>query len=292
MTSSLLAELRRSADAETRRLAELLATLVPTDARRGSQPRATDTLAAFLAAQDSPYQPEEFQPPTTASDVVVVLTPATARPAPRRLAVLPARLRSSLLAKVALAAAVGLAGGGAVAATTGSSAGDHVVITPATPSGPPANAPADNHDEHEGQGHVGDANHPSSGTAASTEGRSEKADDSATDRVARHRPAASGTRPTAGSTSGPSGHDDGSRTATPPRHATDAGPGAEDSGETEGSGDEETGTQPEDTGSTSDDGSGPEESQTDDQDGGSDDSSGGDGGNGADSKSDDDGAQG
>ncbi|MCY7372982.1 MAG: hypothetical protein LH461_04695, partial [Spirochaetaceae bacterium] len=110
MTSSLLAELRRSTDAETRRVGELLGALVPGDGAQAHQPRATDALAAFLAAQDSPYESSDAAPAAGPADLLVLLGPApvTQRAPRRRLASLPAFLHRSLLAKVALAAAVAL----------------------------------------------------------------------------------------------------------------------------------------------------------------------------------------
>jgi hypothetical protein len=145
MTAGLLHQLRRSADAELRRVGDLLAPLAAAD--HLSQPRASEALASFLAAQDSPLAAASADHVSGPAPLLVLLgtPPAAAKPPPRR-RWMPAPMRHSLLAKVVAVAAVALAGGVAVAATVGPGDSHDVVVTPAQTSEPQMSAGTDDHE--------------------------------------------------------------------------------------------------------------------------------------------------
>jgi hypothetical protein len=226
MTGSLLSELRRSADAETRRVGDLLAPLVAADQVR--RPRASEALASFLAAQDSPVGSTSTELASGPADLVVVLgPPLPPNRAPRRRPWVPALLQRSLLAKVVLAATVALAGGVAVAATTGPSGGDTVVITPAATSEPPASVGTD---DHEGRAHV--AAPTTHAPSTSTKAHSTPAGRTTKSPVADHG-ATPGPTSTAGSTDAPRHHDDPSpATTAEPSQTADPGDDGSSDGET------------------------------------------------------------
>jgi hypothetical protein len=135
--SDLLSELRRSPVAGDREVAELLRSLRPAD---GSRPRATATLAAFIAERGSGVTPSaELREPAEGSSLLVVLGSA---PEPR-----PARRRvlTGVWAQAAVAAAIALV---AVAIAAGGPSRD-VVIRPTDSSStvaPAATTPADQAD--------------------------------------------------------------------------------------------------------------------------------------------------
>ena len=163
----LLAGLRRSTDPADRRLADLLGGLVEPTGRRVAGPRASEALAAFLAANDPiAAAPLDTVPEPAAPDLVVELGRTPPRRATMRSYLVPLRtlLRTSLLAKVVLGTTVALTGAGAVAATTDIDTGrDTVTVVPASDPGDAGTSGDDTpgvvevDDDHEGTAHEGDA---------------------------------------------------------------------------------------------------------------------------------------
>jgi hypothetical protein len=128
--TDLLSELRRSAVAGDREVAELLHSLRPAD---GDGPRASEQLAAFIAERSSGMAAEP-RPRGTDPDLLVVLGGAPVpRPARRR------RVLAGVWAKAAVAAAAALV---AVAVVSGGPPHDVVVRpTDVSTTAPPASAP-------------------------------------------------------------------------------------------------------------------------------------------------------
>ncbi|MEP6761322.1 MAG: hypothetical protein ABJA93_08145 [Sporichthyaceae bacterium] len=142
----LLAALRRAENPADRRLAELLASAPGKEGRsphgkEGRTPRASDALAAFLAAAISGVSP------LTDTDDQSVIAHDTYRLEPVLLAQTPTRssqmkpvsafsrvLKLSLLAKIVLGATLAIGSVGAVASTTvlGQTGDDIVIASPAT----------------------------------------------------------------------------------------------------------------------------------------------------------------
>lgn len=158
MTDNLIAELRRSPDADLRRLGQALAPLSPRrdTGRRG--PRASEALAAFLAAGPANDLATALRAePVPEPDLVVQLGTPAKQPG-RRKRLLGATLLGGLFGKAVLGATAVLAAGAALAAATGPIGNDTVVVTPSTPTvtTAPAATPATVTDDgHEGRAHAG-----------------------------------------------------------------------------------------------------------------------------------------
>ncbi len=161
MSDSLITDLSRSPDADLRRVGEALAPLSPRTDRGVAGPRASETLAEFLAVPQASGVREEIGAPVPAPDLVIQLGgPVSATRRRGRRLRLPGLLGGGLFAKAVLGSAVVLAAGAGLAAVTGPLGHDTVVVTPTSPT--PTSAPtapmspaAD--DGHEGRAHFGDA---------------------------------------------------------------------------------------------------------------------------------------
>jgi hypothetical protein len=141
-----LAALRRAEDPADRRLAELLASIPGKEGRalhgtEGSTPRASDALAAFLAASASGVSPltDTDDQPVPANDSFRLEPVHLARPPQRSSTMKPVTafskvLKLSLLAKVVLGATLAIGSVGAVASTSvlGQTGDDIVIASPAT----------------------------------------------------------------------------------------------------------------------------------------------------------------
>ena len=165
--SDLIAELRRSAAGDDRRLAELLGTLRPA-ARPGTLvPRASRELAAFLSAAATEgvvvAAPPASPLPQRGSDLVVELGPVPAQRARGRLGWLRALVPATLWAKAVLAATVAVA----AVAVAGAPPSDDVVVRPATQRPAPSAHPEEPGEPTMHPGAVGG----SGGTRSITSGR-------------------------------------------------------------------------------------------------------------------------
>lgn len=139
--TDLLHELRRSSDRRDRELADVLGRLSPArSARRATGPRASDPLAAFLAAQQVGPAAPSARPLAARPDLVVVIGPPAGPPRTVARALVPAALwAKAVLAAAAAVATVGLAAWGApsydVAGTPAGAPSASGTTTPATPAG-------------------------------------------------------------------------------------------------------------------------------------------------------------
>lgn len=197
--SDLIAELRRSAEGDDHRLADLLGTLRATEPPGGTGPRANRELAAFLAAAatDGLAACPPTAPPASVPvpDLVVELGHVPAPRARSRPGWLRALVPATLWAKAVMAATVAVA----AMAVAGGAPSDDVVVRPA--SDHPA---ASGHAEVSGDltVHPGAVGGPGGARAVTTDGAT--GSDTRAPSVRLHAPhgPADTLRPTDGSNSG------------------------------------------------------------------------------------------